>query len=140
LYSACHIVNRLDSTRSSCAQLFTDADITRSNIREKLFRLMFDHLWTHLRELCSNYQKENTELWTQAYTFISKYYPSDKVLSRIELMEIRDRIDFMKLAHVILLNEQIENPTRLVSDLIETIHETYVVNRGPREYQNNNGS
>ena len=44
LYSACRITDRLDRTRSFYVDLFVDRHVTRSAIRENLFRLMFDHL------------------------------------------------------------------------------------------------
>ncbi|CAF1248253.1 unnamed protein product [Adineta steineri] len=122
LYSACRITDQLDSTRSFYQDLFDNEQyITRSDVREKLFRLMFDYLWKYLREFCLNGQ-QNSEQWIHAYTFISKYYPSDKVLSRTQLVEIKDQINFMNLAYLILLNDKTPEPKYLVTLLLNNIH------------------
>ena len=127
LYSACRITDRLDSTRSFYTDLSLDHHATRSEVRENLFRLMFDYLWRNLREFCSNNDHTN-DTWIQTYTFISKYYPSDKVLQRTQLIEIKDQIEFMNLAYLILLNDQIPQPKNLVADLLKDIHLVHVQN------------
>ncbi|UJR29383.1 hypothetical protein I4U23_010595 [Adineta vaga] len=120
LYSACRITDHLDSTRSFYNDLFLNDEqhTTRSDVREKLFRLMFDYLWKYL---CLN-NLENSEKWIHAYTFISKYYPSNKVLSRTQLAEIIDQINFMNLAYLILLNDKTPEPKTLVRNLLNDIH------------------
>ena len=112
-YSACRIIDCLDLTRD----LFIENDLTRSQVRENLFRLIFDHLSTNLLHFDQN--------WMQSYGFISKYYSSEKVLQRTQFLEIKDQIDFMNLAFLILLNEKIPQP--IVSHLLNNIHEN---NRG----------
>ena len=117
LYSACRTTDRLDPTREFYQNLFIENDVRRSQVREKLFRLMFDHLWTNLPHF--------DQSWMQIYTFISKYYPSEKVLQRTQLLEIKDQIDFMNLAYLILLNEKTPQPKELVSHLLNNIHRNH---------------
>ncbi|CAF1668794.1 unnamed protein product, partial [Adineta ricciae] len=125
LYSACRITDQLDSTRSFYEDLFDNEDhITRSDVREELFRSMFDYLWKYLCELCST-NHENNEKWIHAYTFISKYYPSEKVLSRTQLINIKDQIDFMNLAYLIFLNDKTPQPKQLVAHLLKNLHQNH---------------
>ena len=116
MYSACRIMDRLDPTRSFYKNLFNEGDVTRSNVRETFFRLIFDYLWKNLCQLCSNH--ENSEVWIYTYTFISKYYPSEKVLQSMQLIDIKNQIEFMNLAYLILMNEQTPEPQELVSNLL----------------------
>jgi hypothetical protein len=117
MYSACRIIDRVDPTRLSYNNLFNDENMTRSDIREKVFRLIFDYLWQNLCELCSN--NENNQKWIYTYTFISKYYPSDKVLQSTQLIDIKSRIEFMNLAYLIFLNEKTPEPQELVLNLLK---------------------
>ncbi len=119
LYSACHIIESLDQTSSFYIDLFNNEQITRSKIRENLFRLMFDHLWKNLFDLCSTNNNNNIEQWIHSYTFISKYYPSDKVLKRQQLVQVKGQIEFMNLAYLIFLNEKIPEPKQLVLKLLQ---------------------
>ena len=116
-YSACRIADRLDPTKSFYHELFRDQYVTRSSVRETLFRRMFDGLWAQLCELSTN--GENSDTWTLSYTLIYKYYPSDKVLERSELSGIKHQIEFMNLANLILLNETTPEPVRLVRHLLD---------------------
>ncbi|CAF4274422.1 unnamed protein product, partial [Adineta steineri] len=116
IYSACRIMDRLDPTRSFYENLFNEDDVTRSNVRETFFRLIFDYLWKNLCQLCSNH--ENSEAWIYTYTFISKYYPSEKVLQSMQLIDIKNQIEFMNLAYLILMNEKTPEPQDLVSNLL----------------------
>ncbi|CAF1222260.1 unnamed protein product [Adineta steineri] len=116
IYSACRIMDRLDPTRSFYENLFNDDDVTRSNVRETFFRLIFDYLWKNLCQLCSNH--ENSEAWIYTYTFISKYYPSENVLQSMQLIDIKNQIEFMNLAYLILMNEKTPEPHELVSNLL----------------------
>ena len=113
LYSACRITDRLVSTRTFYNDLFTDDHRTRSEVRENLFRLMFDYIWTNLCQLCSD-NHSHDQIWIHAHTFIPKYFPSDKVLQRTQLVEIKDQIEFMNLAYLIFLNEKTPKPKELV--------------------------
>ncbi|CAF2628719.1 unnamed protein product [Rotaria sp. Silwood2] len=88
MYSAFRIINLISSTRLSYDQLVNKENITRSNLRENFFCLIFNYLWKNLNELCSN--NESQETWIYAYTFISKYYPSEKVLRGMRLWLIFD--------------------------------------------------
>jgi hypothetical protein len=81
---------------------------------------MFDYLWKNLCEFCLH--NNNDQTWIHTYTFISKYYPSDKVLQRTQLIEIKDKIEFMNLAYLILLNDKIPEPKYLVTHLLNDIH------------------
>jgi hypothetical protein len=117
LYSACRITDQLDSTRSFYDDLFRHDRITRSTVRENLFRLMFDYLWKNLCNLCST--DHSTDQWIHSYTFISKYYPSDKVLEQIEFVRLKVQIEFMNLAYLIFLNEQTPQPKELVLQLLQ---------------------
>ena len=115
-YSACRIADRLYPTKSFYDELFRDQYVTRSSVRETLFRRMFDGLWAQLCELSTN--GEDSDTWTLSYTLISKYYPSDKVLERTELFGIKHQIEFMNLANLIFLNETTPEPIRLVRHLL----------------------
>ncbi|CAF4489107.1 unnamed protein product, partial [Didymodactylos carnosus] len=53
------------------------------------------------------------------YTMISKYYPSSKVLQQTQLIDIKSHIEFMNLAHFILLNENLTKPEELVTKLLQ---------------------
>lgn len=129
LYSACRIINRLDPTQTFLTSALKGTTSVRSSMREELFRRMFDALWKRLLQLCTN-QNENRTSWIQNYVFVSKYYPSDKVLEQIQLVEIRKNLEFMNLAYVILLNEKISHPQELVSSLLNIInsndHDGYI--------------
>ncbi len=116
MYSACRIIDRLDPTRSFYNNLFNEENVTRSNVRETFFRLIFDCLWQTLCQLCSN--NENNKAWIYTYTFITKYYPSDKVLQGMQLIDIKNQIEFMTLAYSIFLNETTSEPQELVSTLL----------------------
>ncbi|CAF4842456.1 unnamed protein product, partial [Rotaria sp. Silwood1] len=118
IYSAIRILNRMDSTQSSSYNyLFNEENTTRSKIREKFFYLIFDYLWKTLNKLCSN--NENYETWIYAYTFISKYYPSEKILRGIQLNSIKSQIEFMNLAYLIFLNDTITEPQELILMLLK---------------------
>ncbi|CAF3326320.1 unnamed protein product [Rotaria sp. Silwood2] len=115
-YSACRITDRLDRTKSFYNDIFSDG-ITRSEVRATMYRKMFDYLWKNLCLLCSS--DENSQQWIDTYIFISKYYPSDKVLGLTRLVDIKDQIEFMKLAYLILLNEATPEPTQLINCLLK---------------------
>ena len=117
LYSSCRIMDRLDQTRTFYHQAFDDENPTRTTVRERLFRRMFDDLWKYLSDVCFNNQAKET--WVLCYTMISKYYPSDKVLEQTQLINIKRRIEFMNLAHFILLNENLTTPEELVAKLMQ---------------------
>jgi hypothetical protein len=117
LYSACRIMDRLDQTQTFYHQLFNDDNPTRSLVRECLFRRMFDDLWKNLSDVCFNDQTKET--WILCYTMISKYYPSSKVLEQTQLIDIKSNIEFMNLAHFILLNENLTKPEELVTKLLQ---------------------
>ncbi|CAF4719416.1 unnamed protein product, partial [Rotaria sp. Silwood1] len=132
LYSACRITDRLDSKQSFYDNLLHDNHVTRSEVREKLFRFMFDNLWKNLCEFCSNNNNNNnnntSDLWMHTYTFISKYYPSDKVLQRTQLIEIKEQIEFMNLSYFILVNDKILQAKELVSNLLKDVHLVHINN------------
>ncbi|CAF0874792.1 unnamed protein product [Didymodactylos carnosus] len=117
LYSACRIMDRLDQTQTFYHQLFDNDNSTRSLVRECLFRRMFDDLWKNLSDIRSNDQTKET--WILCYTMISKYYPSSKVLQQTQLIDIKSHIEFMNLAHFILLNENLTKPEELVTKLLQ---------------------
>lgn len=119
LYSACRIMDRLDPTRSFYEDLFESEGVTRANVREELFRRMFDHLWENLRVFCL--ERGDYQAWMLNYALISKYYPSEKVLGHSRLVDIRNRIEFMNLAHLILFNDKTPNRQELLTNLMETI-------------------
>jgi hypothetical protein len=117
LYSACRIMDRLDQTQTFYRQAFADDNPTRTVVHEHLFRRMFDKLWKCLADVCYKGQAKDT--WVLCYTMISKYYPSDKVLQQIQLINIKLQIAFMNLAHFILLDENLTQPEELVTKLME---------------------
>ncbi|CAF1366374.1 unnamed protein product, partial [Adineta steineri] len=117
LYSACRIMDRLDQTQTFYHQLFDNETSTRSLVRERLFRRMFDDLWENLSNVCFNHQTKET--WVLCYTMISKYYPSNKVLEQTQLIDIKSRIEFMNLAYFILLNENLTKSEELVIKLLQ---------------------
>ena len=116
MYSACRIIDRLNSNQKSYRNLFDDPNITRSDVRERFFRIIFDCLWENLREICS--KKENHQTWILTYSFISKYYPSEQVLQSKQLMDIKNQIQLMHLAYLIFLNENILQPQELIWNLL----------------------
>ncbi|CAF5023175.1 unnamed protein product, partial [Rotaria magnacalcarata] len=127
LYSACRIMDRLDSAQSCYDRLLYNNHITtRSEVRETLFRFMFDYLWKNLCEFCS--KNDTNDEWIHIYTFISKYYPSDKVLQRTQLIEIKEQIEFMNLAYLILINDTTPEPKNLISSLLNDIHIVHINN------------
>ncbi|CAF2053256.1 unnamed protein product, partial [Rotaria magnacalcarata] len=127
LYSACRIMDRLDSAQSCYDRLLHNNHITtRSEVRETLFRFMFDYLWKNLCEFCS--KNDTNDEWIHIYTFISKYYPSDKVLQRTQLIEIKEQIEFMNLAYLILINDTTPEPKNLISSLLNDIHIVHINN------------
>ncbi|CAF3288496.1 unnamed protein product [Rotaria sp. Silwood2] len=117
LYSACRIMDRLDQTQTFYHQLFDNDNPTRSLVRERLFRQMFDDLWKNLSDVRFNDQTKET--WILCYTMISKYYPSSKVLEQTQLIDIKSRIEFMNLAHFILPNENLTKSEELVIKLLQ---------------------
>ncbi|CAF0904066.1 unnamed protein product [Adineta ricciae] len=116
MYSACRIMDRLDSSRQFHANFANMENETRSSIRERFFRLIFDYLWQNLRQLCLT--NESNQEWVYAYTFVSKYYPSEKVLQSMQLTDIKNQIEFMNLAYLIFLNNNIIEPQKLVAMLL----------------------
>ena len=117
MYSACRIIDRLDPTQKPYENLFNDENITRSDVRKRFFRLIFDYLWENLVELCS--KNGDNQAWIYTYTFISKYYPSEKVLQSAHLIDIKCQIDFMSLAYSIFLNEKTTEPQELINSLLK---------------------
>ena len=126
LYSACRIIDRLNSTRSFYEELFHGECVTRTNVRERLFRAMFDYLWKNLYELSRN--QANSETWILTYTLISKYHPLDKVLEQSQLVDIKARIEFMNLAYLILLNEKTPSPKELVNHMLQHVYPEHAQN------------
>ncbi|CAF1212894.1 unnamed protein product [Rotaria sp. Silwood1] len=116
LYSACRITESLDLNQSFYEDFLVDEKISRSKVRENLFRLMFHHLWTNLCHLCQT--NEDTKTWIHSYALISKYYPSDKVLQRLEFVQMKFKIEFMSLVYLILLNEKTPQPVKLIQRLL----------------------
>ncbi|CAF4215359.1 unnamed protein product, partial [Rotaria sp. Silwood2] len=119
LYSAFRITVHVQKTSSTIIDLSQENDVTRSQVRENLFTLMFDYLWNNLCRLCSN--DDNCEQWIYNYSFISKYYPSNKVLSQ-QPTHIKNQIEFMNLAYLIFLNDKIPEQKKLVSHLLNNTH------------------
>ncbi|CAF3853687.1 unnamed protein product, partial [Rotaria sp. Silwood1] len=115
-YSACRIIENLDENQSFYNDLLADEELTRSKVREHLFRLMFHHLWTKLCNLCQT--NENIKEWIHSYTLISKYYPSERVLQRMEYVHMKVKIEFMNLVYLILLNDKTPQPIKLVQQLL----------------------
>jgi hypothetical protein len=64
----------------------------------------------------------NNKAWIYSYIFISKYYASDKALKRMELVNIKDQIEFMTLAYLIFLNDKNPGPKNFVSHLLNEVH------------------
>ena len=116
MYSACRMIDRLNPTRNSYTHLFDDPNVTRLDVRERFFRIIFDCLWTNLRTICS--EKTNHQTWMSTYTFISKYYPSEQVLQSKQLMDIKRQIELMNLAYLIFLNEKMSEPHQLIWSLL----------------------
>ena len=114
LYSACQITDQLDPTQSFYNYLFQNDQQTRSSLLKNLFRLMFNYLW---KNLCST--DESIEPWIHFYTFISKYYPSNKVLEHRQLVQFKSQIEFMNFAYLIFLNETTPEPKQLVLQLLD---------------------
>ncbi|CAF4039893.1 unnamed protein product, partial [Rotaria sordida] len=116
LYSACRIIESLDQNHSFYNDLLADEQISRSKIRENLFQLMFRHLWTNLCHLCQT--NDDPKQWIHSYTLISKYYPSEKVLQRLEFVHMKVKIEFINLVYLIFLNEKTPQPIKLIQQLL----------------------
>ena len=116
LYSACRIIEGLEPNQSCYEQILDKEGTTRSEARESLFQLMFEHLWRNFCDLAET--DEDVQQWIYSYTMISKYYPSKPVTRAIDFALINGRIDFMNLAYLILLNEKTPNPKELVRRLL----------------------
>jgi len=116
LYSACRTLDQLDPNQSIYENISADEFRTRASVRESIFRKMFDSLWSNLSDLCSN--NESPQSWIQSYTFISKYYPSEKVLEHQRLTNIKGELEFMSLAYLIFLNNQTPKPKELIQQLL----------------------
>ncbi|CAM4842781.1 unnamed protein product [Rotaria magnacalcarata] len=119
MYSACRVIHQLNSIKSPFSDLFVNQATNRSDLRGTFFRSIFDLLWTNLRQPSSD--NENYQTWIHTYTFISKYYPSEKVLQGIQLQKVRCQIELMNLAYLIFLNENIVEPQELVTKLLTGI-------------------
>ncbi|UJR16744.1 hypothetical protein I4U23_003644 [Adineta vaga] len=135
LYSACRIINSFHSNRSYANELCQNKNSTRSHIREELFRILFDLLWTRLRELCLNRDEKQIQQWSYMYTFINKYYPSGTLLRSTKLAQIRNQLEFMRLAYAIFLNETVSDSVQLISRLLE-----YLPQENTSRISNNNKS
>ncbi|CAF1142456.1 unnamed protein product, partial [Adineta ricciae] len=116
IYTACRIMENLDIDQSFYENLLSDEDKERSQIREILYESMFRRLWIRLNDLCRN--NNDYKQWLQSYTLISKYYPSERVLKRMEFVKMKAQIDFMNLSYFILLNQKTPQPTELVQRLL----------------------
>ncbi|CAF3718863.1 unnamed protein product [Rotaria socialis] len=117
MYSAFRIITRISSGSLSYDNLFDEENITRSYLRETFFCLIFNYLWENLNKLCTN--NENYETWIYAYTFISKYYPSEKILRGMQLSDIKSQLEFMNLSYLIFLNDTISEPHQLITILLK---------------------
>ncbi|CAF2108222.1 unnamed protein product [Rotaria magnacalcarata] len=117
MYSAFRIITRISSASLSYDNLFDEENITRSYLRETFFYLIFNYLWESLNKLCTN--NENYETWIYAYTFISKYYPSEKILRGMQLSDIKSQLEFMNLSYLIFLNDTISEPHQLITILLK---------------------
>lgn len=119
IYSACRIINGLNKNGPYCNELCKDKESTRSKVRDELFRVLFDLLWTRLCELCSGEDQKLIHQWTYMYTLVHKYYPPDAVLRSARLDKIRDQIEFMRLSYSILFDESIVDSAQLVAQLLD---------------------
>ena len=128
VYSACRIVELFDSAESSSNQdlkedqlshfieLMIKSELNRSEALKKLFKSMFKHLWTYICKVCL--KNDNTQQWIRIYHFISTYYPSNKMLDVIQLgKNSTARMEFMRLAYLIFLNEKTPDASKLISNL-----------------------
>ncbi|CAF1180009.1 unnamed protein product [Adineta steineri] len=115
-YSACRITENLDRNQSFYNELLSVEEISRSKVRENLFRLMFKQLWINLSDLCQI--NEDPKQWIHSYMLISKYHPSEQVLGRIEFIDMKVKIEFMNLSYLIFLNEQTPQPIKLIQQLL----------------------
>ena len=116
LFSICRIMDQLGSTQAFYENIFQTDHPTRSTVREELFGIMFDNLWKNLCDSCSS--DSPIDQWVHSYTFISKYYPSDKVLQHMQQMRVKSHIEFMNLAYLIFLNEKTPQVKGLISRLL----------------------
>ena len=64
------------------------------------------------------------------HLFPNIIYSSDKVLQRTQLSEIKDRVKFMNLAYLILLNDGISQAKELASRLLNDIYIVHVNQEG----------
>ena len=119
VYSACRILESFNENRSYYVGLCEDQNLTRSEVREKLFQQLFDLLWTKLEKLCSSKDEQQIQQWAYMYSFIYQYYPSDTLLRSVKLADAANQIEFMRLSYSIFMNETIPDPTQLISQLLK---------------------
>ncbi|CAF4761857.1 unnamed protein product, partial [Rotaria sp. Silwood2] len=93
VYSACCIIDRLEpidknekdqlneSHLSYYINLLINQELVHDEILEKLFKLMFNHLWNKLCTICST--DEKSQEWVHTYSFISTYYPYEKIVDAV---------------------------------------------------------
>jgi hypothetical protein len=137
VYSACRIIDRLeqnqpshnDELKENQLLYYIDAlkenKLTRSDALQKLFGLMFNHLWNHLCKVCL--KNDDSQQWIHIYNFISTYYPSNKILDVVQFeRNEKTQMEFINLAYLIFLNEKTPEPKKLISNLLnqtKLIHE-----------------
>ncbi|CAF4482214.1 unnamed protein product, partial [Didymodactylos carnosus] len=122
LYIDCRTLDRLCLQQKNVHYNNNQTILNRSEFREKCFVEMFNSLWEHLCEISSNFQMTDYTTWIQIYSFVSGYYPSEKVLDYSQLREMKSKIELMQIAYIIFLNETIPTLNELIQILMNENH------------------
>lgn len=121
MYAACRNIHGLNKTSVPFDQLGDTSNLTRSELREKTLRFIFDHLWRTFCHCCSTTKLDHVQSWMNVYTFISKYYPSDKVLDNILVADIKGQLQLMHLAYFIFVNQKASEGHRFITTIFNSI-------------------
>ncbi|CAF4659570.1 unnamed protein product, partial [Didymodactylos carnosus] len=115
LYIACRTLDRLRQQQQKTIYHndYQNTPLDRTEFRERIFIEMFNSLWKNLCDICSSKVNDQTidyTIWIQIYSFVSRYYPSEKVLDYSQLREMKSKIELMQIAYILFLNETIPSP------------------------------
>ncbi|CAF1317330.1 unnamed protein product, partial [Didymodactylos carnosus] len=115
LYIACRTFDRLCLEPKNIYNNNNHHQTTldRSEFREQIFIEMFNALWKNLCDICSS-QIINYTAWIQIYSFVSRYYPSEKICDQSQLRYMRSKLELMQIAYILFLNETIPTSNELI--------------------------
>ncbi|CAF1165362.1 unnamed protein product [Didymodactylos carnosus] len=119
LYIACRTLDRLCLEPKNIYNNNNHHRTTldRSEFREQIFIEMFNALWKNLCDICSS-QIINYTAWIQIYSFVSRYYPSEKICDQSQLRYMRSKLELMQIAYILFLNGTIPTSNELIQILM----------------------